>query len=266
MTALLRSDAYRVLHGRWIWVVVAIVTFLTLAPALLMRWTHMGPVAFDNLTGSALSLGGCEILVSVMAAIVCCDRTDLGFGRSLLSSLSPRACRVWFAEKCIFSVLLAGVTLLFALALGLLALPITGVPILAPEPAWQVAAWFGCNWLVGSTYAALTVLVAHLTRNETVTVGFAVLVSTGILEGGIVIGIDALCYLAGGRLLDFSSAVAPWLPAQAVSAIGESAGALLAPDNVTGLAPVVRALIVCLPLTVAVTVADALLVSRRDVA
>ena len=266
MTALLRSDAYRVLHSRWIWVAVAIVTFLTLAPALLMRWTNMGPVAFDSITGSALSLGRVEILVAVMAAIVCCDKTDLGFGRSVLSSLSPRARRAWFAEKCVFSVLLTAATALFALALGLLALPIAGVPILAPEPAWQVAAWFGCNWLVGSTYAVLTVLVAHLTRNETVTVGFAVLASTGILEGGIVIGIDALCYLAGGRFLDFSSAVAPWLPAQAVSAIGESAGALLAPDTVTGLAPAVRALIVCLPFAVAATAVDALLVSRRDVA
>lgn len=266
MIALLRSDAYRVLHGRWIWVTVAIVTFLTLAPALLMRWTNMGPVAFDSITGSALSLGGVEILAAVMAAIVCCDKTDLGFGRSVLSSLSRRGRVTWFAEKCVFSVLLAAVTLLLALVLGLLALPVSGVPVLAPEPAWQVAAWFGCSWLVSSTYAVLTVLVAHLTRNETVTMGFAVLASTGILEGGIVIGIDALCYLAGGRFLDFSSAVAPWLPAQVVSAIEKSAGALLTPDGVTGLAPAVRALIVCLPVTVATVATDALLVSRRDVA
>ena len=39
-----------------------------------------------------------------------------------------------------------------------------------------------------------------------------------------------------------------------------------APDGVTGLAPAIRALVVCLPLTVAVTSVDALLVSRRDVA
>ena len=266
MIALLRSDAYRVLHSRWIWVVAAIVTFLTLAPALLMRWTHMGPVAFDNLTGSALSLGGCEILVSVMAAIVCCDRTDLGFSRSLLSSLSPRARRVWFAEKCIFSVLLAAVTLLFALALGLLALPITGAPILAPEPAWQVAAWFGCNWLVGSTYAALTVLVAHLTRNETVTTVFAVLGAGGLLEGGLLIGIDFLYALAGGEFLTVTAAVGPWLPAEIASAVGAGARAMLSADNAAHLTPAIRSLVVCLPLAVAVTAADALLVSRRDVA
>ena len=266
MIALLRSDAYRVLHSRWIWVVVAIVTFLTLAPALLMRWTNMGPVAFDSITGSALSLGGCEILVAVMAAIVCCDKTDLGFGRSLLSSLSPRARRVWFAEKCIFSVLLAAVTLLFALALGLLALPITGVPILAPEPAWQVVAWFGCNWLVGSTYVVLTVLVAHLTRNESVTIVFATLGAAGIIEGGLLVGVDFLCYLAGGEFLTLSSAVAPWLPTTIASSVGDGAATMLSAENAAQIAPAVRALIVCLPLTVAATVADALLVSRRDVA
>lgn len=266
MIALLRSDAYRVLHSRWIWVVVAIVTFLTFAPALLMRWTGMGPVAFDSITGSALSLSGCEILSAVMAAIVCCDRTDIGFSRSVLSSLGARARRVWFAEKCVFSALLAAATLVVALVLGLLAVPLSGVPVLWPEPTWQVAAWFGCTWLVSSTYAVLTVLVAHLTRSETVTVGFAVLAPVGILEGGLVVGIDFLCYLAGGNFLDFSSAVAPWLPAQAVSAIGDGAATLLSADNAVGLAPAVRALVVCPPLAVLAGVVDALIVSRRDVA
>lgn len=266
MIPLLRSDAYRVLRSRWIWVVFALMAFLTFAPALLMRWTNMGPVAFDSLTGSALSLGGIEILAAIMAAIVCCDRTDIGFGRSVLSSLSRGGRVTWFAEKCVFSVLLAAATLAVALALGLLAVPLSGVPVLAPEPAWQVAVWFGCNWLVSSTYAVLTVLVAHLTRSEAVSMGFAILASTGLLEGGIVVGIDALCYLAGGSFLDFSSTVAPWLPSQVVGAVGEGAAALLSAENAVGLAPAVRALIVCLPVTATATTADALLVSGRDAA
>ena len=264
--ALLRADAYRVVRSRWAWVILALMALLTFAPALLMRWTSMGPVAFDSLTGSALSLGGIEILAAVMAAIVCSDRNDIGFGRSVLSSLSRRGRVAWFVEKCAFSVLLAMAMLVVALALGLLAVPVSGVPVLAPEPAWQVAVWFGCNWLVGSTYAVLTVLVAHLTRSEAVSMGFAVLASTGLLEGGVVVGIDALCYLAGGSFLDFSSAVAPWLPAQVVGAIGEGAAALLSADNAVGLAPAVRALVVCTPAAAAAIAADALLVSRRDVA
>ncbi|WP_273397162.1 hypothetical protein [Thermophilibacter mediterraneus] len=264
--ALLRADAYRVVRSRWAWVILALMALLTFAPALLMRWTSMGPVAFDSLTGSALSLGGIEILAAVMAAIVCSDRNDIGFGRSVLSSLSRRGRVAWFVEKCAFSVLLAMAMLVVALVLGLIAVPVSGVPVLAPEPAWQVAAWFGCNWLVGSTYAVLTVLVAHLTRSEAVSMGFAVLASTGLLEGVVVVGIDALCYLAGGSFLDFSSAVAPWLPAQVVGAIGDGAAALLSADNAVRLAPAVRALVVCLPTIAATVAADALLVSRRDVA
>ena len=266
MIALLRSDAYRVLRSRWIWGVVAIVAFLLLAPALMMRWTSMGPVRYDDLTNSALAMTGVQMLAAAMASIVCCDRTDIGFSRSILSSLGGRARRVWFAEKCVFSLLLAAILILFVFAVGLLALPVSGVSVRAPEPAWQVAAWLGCTWLCAAPYVVLSVLVAHLTRNEGVTTVFAVLAAGGLLEGGIVIGIDALCYLAGGRFLDFSSAVAPWLPSQIVGIVGQGAAALLSADNAEHLSAAVRALVVCLPLTVAVTAADALLVSRRDVA
>ena len=198
MIALLRSDAYRVLHGRWIWVTVAIVTFLTLVPALLMRWTNMGPVAFDSITGSALSLGGVEILAAVMAAIVCCDKTDLGFGRSVLSSLSRRGRVTWFAEKCVFSVLLAAVTLLLALALGLLALPVTGVPILGARArlAGRRLVWVQLARELDLRRAHRARGAPHAQRDRDH--GLCGAGVRGILEGGIVIGIDALCYLAGG--------------------------------------------------------------------
>ena len=266
MIALLRSDAYRVLHGRWVWALAAAVAVLSFAPALLMRWTNMGPVTFDTLTGSALSLGGIEVITAVMAAIVCCDRTDLGFGRSILSSLGTRARRVWFAEKCVFSLLLAAVTILFAFALGLLGWAVSGVPVLTVEPAWQVAAWLGCTWLVSAPYVVLTVLVAHLTRAEGVTMGFAALAAAGLLEAGLLVGLDLLCVLAGGEFLALSASVGPWLPAEIAAAVGDGAAATFSAENAASLAPAIRALVVCLPLAVAATAADALLASRRDVA
>ena len=266
MIALLRSDAYRVLHSRWIWGAAAIVAFLLLAPALMMRWTGMGPVCYDDLTGSALAMTGAQILAAAMAAIVCCDRTDIGFARSILSSLGERARTVWFAEKCVFSLALSAVLIVFAFVMGLLGLPVSGVPVADPEPAWQVAAWLGCTWLCAAPYVALTVLVAHLTRSEGVTTAFAVLAAGGLLEGGIVIGIDALCYLAGGHFLDFSSALVPWLPSQIAGIVGQGAVALLSADNAVHLSGAIRALVVCLPLAVATVAADALLVSRGDAA
>ena len=266
MIALLRSDAYRVLHSRWIWVVAAIVTFLTLAPPLMMRWTNTGPIYYDDLTGSALAMNGVQMLAAVMAAIVCCDRIDIGFARSILSSLGERARMVWFAEKCVFSLALAAVLLAFTFAVGLLGLLVSGVSVANPEPAWQVAAWLGCAWLCAAPYVVLTVLVAHLTRSEGVTIGFAVLSAGGLLEGGLLIGVDFLYALAGGEFLTVTAAVGPWMPAEIASAVGDGAKTLLSADNAARLAPAVRALIVCLPLTAASIAADALLVSRRDVA
>ena len=266
MIALLRSDAYRVLHSRWIWVVAVIVTFLMLAPALMMRWTGMGPVCYDDLTNSALAMTGVQMLAAAIAGIVCCDRTDIGFSRSILSSLGERARIVWFAEKCVFSLALAAVLIVFTFVMGLLALPVSGVPVADPEPAWQVAAWLGCTWLCAAPYVVLTVLVAHLTRSEGVTTVFALLGAGGLLEGGLLIGVDFLYALAGGEFLTVTSAVGPWLPAEIASAVGDGARTMLSADNAVQLAPAVRALIVCLPLTVATVAADALIVSRRDVA
>lgn len=266
MIALLRSDAYRVLHSRWIWVAAAVVTFLTLAPSLMMRWTSMGPIYYEDLTGSALAMNGIQILAAVMAAIVCCDRTDIGFTRSILSSLSERARKVWFAEKCVFSLALVAVLLAFTFMVELLGLLVSGVPVANPEPAWQVAAWLGCAWLCAAPYVVLTVLVAHLTRGEGVTIGFAVLASSGLLEGGLLIGVDFLYALLGGEFLTVTAAVGPWLPAEITSAVGAGARAMLSADNAAHLAPAIRALIVCLPLTAATVAADALIVSRRDVA
>ena len=266
MIALLRSDAYRVLRSRWIWVSAAIVTFLMLAPALMMRWTSMGPIYYDDLTSSALAINGIQLLAAVMAAIVCCDRTDIGFIRSILSSLGERARKVWFAEKCVFSLGLAAVLLAFTFMVGLLGLLVSRVPVANPEPAWQVAAWLGCAWLCAAPYVVLTVLVAHLTHGEGVTIGFAVLASSGLLEGGLLIGVDFLYALLGGEFLTVTAAVGPWMPAEIASAVSAGVRTMLSAENAVLLAPAIRALIVCLPLTVATVAADALLVSRRDVA
>ncbi len=266
MIALLRSDAYRVLHSRWIWGASAIVAFLLLAPALVMRWTGMGPISYDDLTGSALTMTGVQILAAAMASIVCCDRTDIGFARSVLSSLGERARMVWFAEKCVFSLLLAAVLIAFTFVVGLIGLLVSGVPVANPEPAWQVAAWLGCTWLCAAPYVALTVLVAHLTRSEGVTTVFAVLGAGGLLEGGLLIGIDFLYALLGGEFLTVTAAVGLWLPAEIASAVGDGARTMLSAENAVQLAPAIRALIVCLPVAAATVAADALLVSRRDVA
>ena len=266
MIALLRSDAYRVLRSRWIWVFAAFVAFLLFAPAVMMRSTDMGPIRYDDLTGSALSMGSIRMLAAALSGVACCTRTDNGFVHSILSSLDGRGRVVWFAEKCVFSLALTAALIAFAFAVELLALLVSGVPVASPEPAWQVAAWLGCTWLCAAPYVVLTTLVGHLTRSEGVTMAFAVLSSGGLLEGGLLIGIDFLHALLGGEFLTVTAAVGPWIPAEIASAVGDGARTMLSAENAAQLSPALRALIVCLPLAAAAVAADALLVSRRDAA
>ena len=136
---------------------------------------------------------------------------------------------------------------------------------MTPKRVATRSSW-SSTWLCAAPYVVLTVLVAHLTRSEGVTIAFAMLGAGGLLEGGLLIGIDFLHALAGGEFLAVTSAVCPWLPAEIASAVGAGAQATLSAENAVQLAPALRALIVCLPLAVAAIAADALLVSRRDAA
>lgn len=266
MTALLRSDVHRILHTRWPWVVLAIVVLLTFAPALLMRWTSMGPAIFDSLTSSAVSLIGIKVPIALMAAFATCARSDLGFDRTVLSALGRRGRTLWFVEKCVLAVLIAGVSILVVFVLRLAALAVSDARVLSMEPAWQVALWLGCTWLGCSVYAVLTVAVGHLTRNETVTLGFAALTSMGVLEGGLLLIGDIAVAATSGEFLLLSQALDPWMPATILAGVGGGAATMLSAENAVGLAPAVRAAIVFLPLLAATFAVDALAISRRDMA
>ena len=57
MMALLKSDLYRTLHARWLWVVLALVALATLGSAVLTIWWPLEPdIVYDGLTGRAGAL------------------------------------------------------------------------------------------------------------------------------------------------------------------------------------------------------------------
>lgn len=257
MTALLRSDAYRALRSRWLWVVLGMIALSDASYALVR---HAG--ALDGLTSSGV-IGGVQIVTSLVVANLACADADSGFDRTVLSARAGR--RLWFAEKCLFAALFSAAFLLVAFGLGALSRLASG-PVARVEAPGELAAYLGAAWLGCCAYAALTVTVGHLTRNRAATLTFAALASTGLLEGGLVAGVEMVWFLAGGQLPGLGSAIAPWLPTGIMSPLGAGAAAMLAAEGGVGVAPAVRSLVVCLPLALLATAADALLVSRRDVA
>ncbi len=273
MMALLRSDLYRMARSRWPWAVLALVALATLGSAILTIWWPLEPgVVYDGLTGraGALRLAGrgasimlVQMVAVFMAAHLSCADSDAGYDRTLLSSLRGRAS--YFAEKYLLVVIVTGAILLAYLAFSGVGVLVTMRPVENVEPLWQIAAWAGEGWLVACAYALVVLLAGQLTRVKAIAVIVSFLLLSGAVEQGffsfLLLVSDAFG-LGWGPALEAAIA---WMPYVTTAAVGNGAADMLAVDA-TGLAPAVRALIVCAPLCAACGALGTLVGSRRDVA
>ena len=273
MMSLLRSDLYRTLRARWPWAVLALVALATLGSAVFTIWWPLEPgVVYDGLTGrdGALHLAGrgasitlVQMVAVLVAAHLSCVDSDAGFDRTLLSSLRGRVS--YFAEKYLLTVILSGSLLLAYLALSGVGVLVTLRPVENVEPLWQVVAWAGEGWLVACAYALVVLLAGQLTRVKAIAVIVSFLLLSGAVEQGffsfLLLVSDAFG-LGWGPALEAAIA---WMPYVTTAAVGNGAADMLAVD-VTGFAPAVRALIVCVPLCAACCALGTIVGSRRDLA
>ena len=273
MMALLRSDLYRTLRARWPWAVLALVALATLGSAVFTIWWPLQPgIVYDGLTGRAgvLRLAGrgasitlVQMVAVFVAAHLSCMDSDAGFDRTLLSSLRGRV--AYFAEKYLLVVIVTGVILLAYLAFSGVGVFVTMRPVENVEPLWQIAVWAGEGWLHACAYALVVLLAGQLTRVKAIAVIVAFLLLSGAVEQGffsfLLLVSDAFG-LGWGPALEAAIA---WMPYVTTAVVGNGAADMLAVDA-TGLAPAVRALIVCAPLCAACGALGTFVGSRRDVA
>lgn len=273
MMALLKSDLYRTARSRWPWVVLAFVALVTLGSAVLTIWWPLEPcIVYDGLTGRAGALrlagrGSSIVLVSTIAPFVAahfsCADSDAGFDRTLLASLRGRV--AYFAEKYLLTVLISGIILLAYLAFSGIGVLVTMRPVENAEPLWQVAAWAGEGWLAGCAYALLVLLVGQLARSRAIAFIVAFLLLSGAVEQGF---FSFLLLVSDAFGLEWGSALEAaiaWMPYVTTAAVGNGAADMLSVDA-TGVAPAVRALVVCVPLCLACGGVGILVGARRDLA
>ena len=273
MTALLKSDLYRILRSRWPWAVLALIALVTLGSAVLTIWCPLEPgIVYDGLTGRAGALrlagrGSSIVLVSTIAPFVAahlsCADSDAGFDRTLLASLHGRV--AYFAEKYLLTVLLSGVILLAYLVFSGLGVLVTLRPVENVEPFWQVAAWAGEGWLAACVYALLVLLVGQLTRRRAVAFVFALLLLMATVEQCLLTLLLFVGMALGQNWEPALEAAIAWMPYVTTAAVGNGAADMLAADA-TGFAPAVRALIVCVPLCLTCGGLGILVGARRDLA
>lgn len=273
MISLLRSDLYRAVRSRWLWVAIGLVALLQLGSALSTIWWPLDPtLVFDGLTGpaGALRLAGhgssiylVTFVATFLAAHLSCTDSGSGFDRTLLSSLRGRG--GYFAEKYLFAVLVSGTVLLAYLMFGGLGVLVAGVPVHNVEPLWQVAAWAACEWLVACAYALLVMFVGQLFHSRVLAFVLAFMLMTG-MAAQVVYGLAVfVCSILGQDWSPMAEQVVTWMPYAASVAVNQGASELFAVDA-TGLAPALRTLAVCAPLALLVAGAGVVVGTRRDVA
>lgn len=273
MIALLKADLYRVARSRWPWVVLALVALATLGSAAFTIWWPLEPgIVYDGLTtssgalrlaGRGSSIGLAVMVAPFVAAHLSTADSDAGFDRTLLSSLRGRV--PYFAEKCLLTVILSGAALLAYLAFSGVGAFVTMRPVANVEPLWQIVVWAVEGWLVACAYAFVALLVGQLTRSRAIAFIVAFLLLSAVFEQGFfsfLLLVSNMFGLGWGPALEAALA---WAPCVTMRSIEQGAAAMLAVDS-TGVAPALRALVVCAPLCLACAALSAAVGSRRDVA
>ncbi len=200
-----------------------------------------------------LSGGLLGILGSVFIAVFLSRDFKSGFVKNLV--MDRRGRWAYYGEKLVFLAVCA--------AFSTLGFALFGFTYEVSESVADVALWLALSWLVSCAYTFLTACVVWLTRQEWLSVLWAVLISSGMI-GAFLVQVALML----SRAIPVFAAAAEWTLAGSVASIGKGAAYLLTPNSelwLPGMLPVVQVLIVCglvLVAGIAVTFAAC---RRRDI-
>lgn len=246
MFNLLRSDLYRLIHGRKFWVVTVLVVLLTagLLTTLMLLGAGAGAEQTDtdgvSVTTNAVSglaasarmmdshtamlsssgLGNGSVLsmiVAVLAVLAVMDDWDAGFVKNLIAGRRGRMSYV--AGRLLLSALLAMwnmVVTIVSLELSCLAL---GVRYRHAESIGVYLGFCGLRMLGVVTFVLIVVALAMIVRSKAFGIAAAVLVGAGIMGSMVNIVLSAVAMYAPwvGRL-------AQWLPSNNAKLYVDGAG------------------------------------------
>ncbi len=213
MLNLLKSDVYRLVHGKMLWIGAAIVVVVALAAAGMAWWittpqfadmvnasigqpdgagmtvsggeppAPLNQAVMDNFTHTVdqvlVGSGALTVLVSVLAGRVALDDFSTRFVQSVFTVRRSR----WdyYAEKLLLAAMLAAAFVLLADTAVAAAFALFGFSYDVVQPIGEIALWTVLVWLVTTAFTWLSCVVAWLSRSKGVLDAWAVLVSTTFL-------------------------------------------------------------------------------------
>ncbi|OUO88408.1 hypothetical protein B5F44_02825 [Gordonibacter urolithinfaciens] len=230
MFNLLKSDVYRLVHGKMLWVGLAFLALVVVGAAGLV-WTtpEFAQMVNEQAQEEARQSGATVTITSPNGAGLDAEEVQalnekvissrtysygntfmVGFLGLILAVLAALLAssdfdtgfaknvlagrgdrRAYFAEKLVLIAVLCGVFLLAGMLLSDAVYAVLGFSYERTETVGEYGSWAVLSWLVLTAYAFLGALIAWATRSKTVGVVFAALVPTGFLES-MVLGAAAV--------------------------------------------------------------------------
>lgn len=220
MFNLLKSDVYRLVHGKMLWVSIGALLIICLCGGLAVWFgttpefaamvneqaqenveTQEGISASNgaDLTGEEVqalnekvlksrtyAYGNTfmtiflELIVSLIAALLAASDFDSGFAKNICSGRQNRT--VYYGEKLVLIALICGGLLLIGMLISDVVYAVAGFSYSYTETVGEFWAWMGLAWLQLIAYAFATTCVVWAARSKTLGVVFAALMSTGFVE------------------------------------------------------------------------------------
>lgn len=244
MLRLFRSDMYRLVRGKMMWVIplvlvawVALMTYVTWFAVTEFGSDIMGNTSsalVDVVTGqltqhmdlsmqfgsSLIAQGGLlVVLACIFAALFAAFDADTGFIKNIFPARRGRVS--YFAEKFVLIALACLVFTLFGAAAFYIAMSIAGFGF-APFLTAPVLRWFAVVWFLVAGYAFLCAAIAWLSRSKALGCVFAVLLSTSFV-GTVLMGVFLL--MPESDISRVALDVLDWMPFKSLSALGTGAAA-----------------------------------------
>ncbi|MBT1171638.1 hypothetical protein [Bifidobacterium sp. SO4] len=286
MFNLLRSDLYRLIHGRKFWVVTVLSVLLTagLLTTMMLIDTATGAAQTDadgiSVTANAAAglattarmmdshtamlsssgLGGSSLLsmfIAVLAVLVVMDDWDAGFVKNLIAGRRDRT--AYDASRLLLSFLLTAwntVAAIVSLELTCLAL---GIRYRHAESVGAYLGFCGLKVLGTAAFVLIVVALAMIVRSKAFGVAAAVLVGAGIMGSLTNIVLSAIAVH-----MPWATQLAQWLPSNNAKLYTDSAGLFATTSGGVSLGmPVWAHVLICFAGWIILSVGAALLVNRR---
>lgn len=210
MLNLLKSDAYRIVHGRATKIgIVVLVVGISFTLWAFQTISAMNGISSQDqnfsitttetiaqMSASATHLFGNVFIATgllnsvgcVLAALAIVADFETGYVKTLWSVREAR--RPYLAEKLVLCLIAAALLLALAFFTAWGASLAMGITPLYPERPEELAQWLILTWMSTTAYLFVTAMVAVTVRNKVANIGVAILLGTGILG-------NLLIYLCG---------------------------------------------------------------------